>query len=212
MPSLAVRTAMPAAPRAAIPAHAKAPKRSGEMPPDLYAALQLFFAIAQKEMHLVEIPTVEQFLLASCSVQMNPDMNMTLQSILGCRYSYVFLTNISVVIGALVIYNVYSYHLHGVPVDVEEAVQRILAGYRWYIRFAFSSAGLKAASLLPQLQDWMEKTAIPYIETQAPAQTMLGALEVMRVLVATKDYKKAAIRPIMLAIAATTMARSIQDA
>lgn len=208
MPSLAIRPST--VQHAFLPMHARAPKRSGEMPPDLYAALQLFFAIAQKEIPtLPRVPSVEGFLLASCAIESNSDMNATLEAILGRRYSYTFLTNLGVVIGALLIYNTFPYSLHGLPVVMDDVLGRISAGYRWYIRFAFSSAGLKAAPLIPQLEDWLVQSAIPYIEKGKPAGTMLGALESIRTLLATKDYKKAIIRPIMHAIAAT--GKAIQD-
>lgn len=201
MPSLAVRPPSLPAAQHTIPMHAKSAKRSGQMPPDLYAALQFFFTIAQKEMQLPRVPTVEEFLLASCAIEPNSDMNATLQAILGRCHAYTFLTNVGVVLCALVLYNVCPYHLHGLPVDVNDAVDRISAGYRWYVRFAFSSAGLKTTAVLPQVQDWLVQTAIPYIE--ATHQPMLEALEIIKPLVATRAYKKAINKPIMHAIAAT---------
>jgi hypothetical protein len=208
MPSLAIRPATPPNAHAVIPMHARAPKRSGAIPPDLYAALQLLFAIAQKEMQLPRVPTVEEFLLASCAIEPNSDIDSILQSILGRRYSYTFLTNTGIVVSALLLYNVFPYNLHGIPVDEEDILRRISVGYRWYINFAFSSAGIKAATLLPQLKDWLVQSAIPYIVRQSPPshrelhQSMLGALDILKKIVATKDYNREIIKPIMHAIIA----------
>jgi hypothetical protein len=183
---------------------ATAPKRSGAPPPDLHGALRLLFAIAQKELELpvaATTPTVDEFLLAACAIESDAALETTLQTILGRKYAYTFLTNLGIVVAALSIHNVFPYLLHGLPIDRAEVAQRFQAGLSWYINYAFGRAAVRSADVVPAVLEWLEESCIPYIEAAWhrgwDGSWMLGALDCVQHLVCQKAYKRSVSGPLL---------------